>query len=71
MLGQSLQEGVACTEHALFDSSVKNGHFYGPSFMELKGAPKLAKLEANAKEPTIAKQLWETSERLTQIKFFP
>jgi NAD(P)-dependent dehydrogenase (short-subunit alcohol dehydrogenase family) len=48
----------------------RGGGFYGPTgWRELKGPPGTAKMPVRALDDSAAAQLWETSERLTGLRF--
>lgn len=48
----------------------KGGTYYGPSRMnEMRGYPKVAKMEPQAMDVEVASRLWEESKKLTNVKF--
>jgi NAD(P)-dependent dehydrogenase (short-subunit alcohol dehydrogenase family) len=69
-LSQDAAHGVLPTLYAAVASEVVAGGYYGPDgFAELKGYPKAVPVPKSAVDGTVAKRLWEESERLTRVKF--
>ena len=63
------EQGALPTLRAAIDEDAKNGDYFGPDgWQERKGYP--VKVEPNklAKDETLAKKLWDVSEKLTGIK---
>ena len=63
------EQGALSTLRAAIDEDAKNGDYFGPDgWQERKGYP--VKVEPNklAKDETLAKKLWDVSEKLTGIK---
>lgn len=71
-LGQSAAAGALPILYAATAPDVRPGDYYGPDGpMEMKGAPKRARITARAKDEAVARRLWEESERLTGVTFRP
>jgi hypothetical protein len=67
---QSSENGTLPTLYAATDPAAEGGMFYGPDrFMELKGYPKLTKINANAYDLPLVEQLWSVSEELTRVSY--
>jgi len=63
-------QGALPTLRAAFDETAKSGDFFGPDgFMEMKGYPVKVKPKDLAEDESVAKKLWDVSEKLTGIKF--
>jgi len=66
----SIEQGTLPTLRAATDLNVKSGDYYGPhAFGEWRGYPVIVQPNTLAKDETIAKKLWEVSEKLTNVKF--
>lgn len=58
------------TQYAALVEDLKGGEYIGPTgFSEMKGKPGIAKSTPLSHDTQIAKQLWEVSEKLTNIKY--
>ena len=58
------------TQYAALAENLKGGEYIGPTgFSEMKGKPGIAKSTPLSHDSQIAKQLWEVSEKLTNIKY--
>jgi NAD(P)-dependent dehydrogenase (short-subunit alcohol dehydrogenase family) len=56
--------------HAACADTVRGGDYYGPGgWLEIAGAPKKARINAQALNAELACQLWSTSEALTGIRY--
>ena len=63
MLLQSAAAGALSTLRAL-DPSTPSGAFVGPArFAQLRGPPELIDVYASAKDPAIARRLWDLTEQ--------
>lgn len=70
VFAQSSQQGALPILYASTAPNVERGKFYGPDgFLELRGSPKRVEPSPLARDKTLAKQLWEFSERLTGVHF--
>ncbi|MFT5884165.1 MAG: NAD(P)-dependent dehydrogenase (short-subunit alcohol dehydrogenase family) [Arcticibacterium sp.] len=55
---------------AALGKDVKGGQYFGPTgFREMNGEAGLARFKSFSKDEAVAKHLWETSEKLTDIKY--
>ena len=64
-----VDEGIKPTLYAAV-ADVPGNSFAGPGgFMEQRGAPKLVGRSQAAKDPDVARRLWEVSEQLTGVSF--
>jgi len=69
-LSQSAAEGALPTLFAATSPDAKPAGYYGPDgFREMKGATGPAVIGKNARDLSVARQLWEVSERLTAVKW--
>jgi NAD(P)-dependent dehydrogenase (short-subunit alcohol dehydrogenase family) len=63
-------DGALPTLRAATDPSAESGSYWGPSrFAEMNGPPARARIPERAKDETVAKRLWDDSERLTRVAF--
>lgn len=70
ILAQSAAMGALPTLRAAVDPDVRGGEYFGPGgFMEMVGPPKLVERTAAAKDPEVARKLWEKSVELTGVDF--
>jgi NAD(P)-dependent dehydrogenase (short-subunit alcohol dehydrogenase family) len=70
ILSHSAAEGALPVLYAAVAPESEPFGYYGPSgFNEMKGPVGKANVAPKAKDETLAKQLWEVSEKLVQIKF--
>ncbi len=68
IFAQSTVAGALPTVRALVDPEARGGEFYGPSVW-LWGAPVLASRSRSARDASVARALWDASERLTGERF--
>ena len=69
-LSQDAAHGALPTLYAAAAAEAAAGGYYGPDgFMEGKGYPTSAPIPKRALDETVAKRLWQESERLTHVKF--
>ncbi len=70
LLSQDAARGALPTLYAAVAPEAVAGGYYGPDGLaELKGYPTAVPVPKTAKDATVAKRLWEESERLTGMKF--
>jgi NAD(P)-dependent dehydrogenase (short-subunit alcohol dehydrogenase family) len=63
-------DGALPTLRAATDPSAESGSYWGPSrFGEMNGPPDRARLSERAKDETVAKRLWDESEKLARVAF--
>jgi len=68
-LAQDERGGALPTLYAAV-ADVPGNSFAGPGgFLEQRGAPKLVGRSQAAKDPDVARRLWEVSEQLTGVSF--
>ena len=68
--GHSAAAGALPTLMAATLPDVTPGGYYGPQgWQDLKGPPGPARVRPRARDPQVARQLWEASERLTGVSF--
>ena len=66
----SAQQGALPTLYAAVHPEVRSGDYVGPDGLgEWKGFPKKTQPQPQAKDEAAARQLWEVSEQLTQVRF--
>jgi NAD(P)-dependent dehydrogenase (short-subunit alcohol dehydrogenase family) len=69
LVAQDADGGALPTLYAAV-ADVPGDSFAGPGgFMELRGAPKLVRRTDAAKDPDVARRLWDVSEELTGVRF--
>jgi NAD(P)-dependent dehydrogenase (short-subunit alcohol dehydrogenase family) len=69
-IGHSAAEGALPQLMAATMSGVSGGQYFGPQgWKELKGPPRLARIEPQALDADVAAKLWTASEKLTGIAF--
>jgi NAD(P)-dependent dehydrogenase (short-subunit alcohol dehydrogenase family) len=69
LIAQDEDGGALPTLYAA-TAAIPGNSFAGPSgFMELRGAPALAKRTDAAKDEAVARRLWDVSEELTGVRF--
>ncbi len=67
---QSPQMGCLCTLYAATSPDAQGGRYYGPKYaFEMFGTPKPARIAKHARDPAIAKRLWDVSEQLTGVHY--
>jgi NAD(P)-dependent dehydrogenase (short-subunit alcohol dehydrogenase family) len=70
IIGQSPEAGALPILFAAASSEAAPGAYYGPDgFMEMKGAPTLAKVAPQAKDEVVAQRLWKLSQQLAGSPF--
>lgn len=70
MIGQSADMGALPILYAAISPDVNGGDYIGPGgFRGIRGYPKKVEASVNSNDKDVAKQLWETSAELTQIKY--
>lgn len=68
LFAQAPAQGALPALFAATAPQVSNGGYYGPSgFKELKGPPVAVDCRPEARDPVLARKLWEASERLTGV----
>ena len=69
-IAQSAAKGALPMLLAATHPDVQSGEYYGPGrLQEWRGYPKKVKSNDISQDETIAKELWEVSEKLTGIKY--
>lgn len=72
IVSQSAEKGAWPTVRAATDPDARGGEYYGPRGPgELRGAVAPARLAAAARDPDVARRLWEVSEALVGLEFRP
>ena len=72
IFGQDAEAGAWPGIYAACMPDVSGGQYWGPDgFREIRGRPRLAKIEAQASERPAAARLWTISEELTGVVFPP
>ncbi len=72
LVGQSAAAGALPILFAATSPDVVNGGYYGPDgFMEVRGAPSVARIAPHARDRTVAARLWALSEELNRTPFPP
>ncbi|MCG8315446.1 MAG: oxidoreductase [Pseudomonadales bacterium] len=70
IIAQSQPEGALPTLYGATEPGLKGGEYIGPDgFMELKGRPASALVAKQAKNESVAQQLWDVSESLTDVHY--
>lgn len=70
LFGQSAADGARPILFAATSTDAKPGAYYGPGGIgELRGAPALALIMPQARDPATAAKLWEVSEKLSGTSF--
>ena len=70
IFGQSAAGGALPSLYGATAPGVTGGHYFGPGgFMAQRGAPKEVSFVKAAKDPVVARRLWEVSEELTGVTF--
>lgn len=70
VLCQPADRGALPTLFAATAPQAQSGGYYGPDgWKEIGGFPAPAKIVDQAKDPAVAKRLWEVSEQLTHVTF--
>jgi hypothetical protein len=64
------EQGALPTLRAATDNNAESGDYFGPDgWLQWRGYPVKVDTNSLAKDKSIAKQLWDVSEKLTGIKF--
>ena len=72
VLGQDAARGALPGLYAATMPGVTGGQYWGPDgFAEVRGAPRLAKVAARARDEQAWQRLWAESERLTGVAYPP
>ena len=69
VVGQSADAGALPQLRAATDPNARGGEYYGPSFAQLRGAPKKVAPGKAAADPVAARSLWSQSESLTGVVY--
>ena len=69
VLAQSDEAGAMPSVYAATMPDVRTGDYWGPSFAELRGAPKRVGRSRAANDDVTARRLWERSEELTGVTY--
>lgn len=70
ILAQTAAAGALPTLRAAVDPDVRGGEYFGPSgVMELAGPPRRVECAPAAKDPEVARKLWDKSVELTGVDF--
>jgi NAD(P)-dependent dehydrogenase (short-subunit alcohol dehydrogenase family) len=67
LVGQSAAAGAWPSLYAATQPDLEPGSFVGPSFFEYRGTPKLVHPSSAARDPELAKRLWESSIEATGV----
>ena len=63
-------KGALSILYSATDPHARSGGYYGPGgWFELAGLPSEARVPKQAKDPDLAEELWEVSEKITGVKF--
>jgi NAD(P)-dependent dehydrogenase (short-subunit alcohol dehydrogenase family) len=66
----TVAEAAAPILHAVTASDVDGGEYYGPGgWLEIKGAPTKAHINARARDEALAARLWSAAETLTGVRY--
>jgi NAD(P)-dependent dehydrogenase (short-subunit alcohol dehydrogenase family) len=72
VVAQSDEMGALPTLYAATEPGLEGGTFCGPDgFMEGRGHPKRVAASRAARDPEVARRLWEVSEEMTGVRFEP
>ncbi len=72
VLAQPASQGALPTLAATVFPDIAGGSFIGPNgFMQMRGFPQLTRAKADAYDPRLAKNLWQVSQELTDIRWAP
>ncbi len=70
LVAQGADKGALPTLYAATAPGVDGGDYYGPDgFMEMRGHPTHVDVIPEAKDPEVARRLWEVSEELTGVRY--
>jgi hypothetical protein len=70
LVAQSATAGAWPSLYAATAPGVRSGSYYGPSFFEYRGKPKLVHPTKAAQDPQLAQQLWAWSVEATGVTAF-
>ncbi|NEA33444.1 oxidoreductase [Streptomyces sp. SID13031] len=70
IVAQSARAGAWPSLYAATAPEVRSGSYYGPSFLEFRGKPKLVHPTKAAQNPQLAQQLWAWSVEATGVNAF-
>ena len=72
LFAQAPAMGALPALHAATTSEAKGGEYFGPGgYKELSGTPKRVECRDAARDPQLAKRLWDLSEQLTGVRYLP
>ncbi|GAB4529068.1 MAG: oxidoreductase [Anaerolineales bacterium] len=72
LLTQSTEMGALPTLRAATDPQAQGGQYFGPGGRrEIRGYPVVVQFVDAARDPQVARRLWEVSEKLTGVSFLP
>ena len=72
VLAQPASQGALPTLAATVFPDIAGGSFIGPNgFMQMRGFPQLTRAKADAYDPRLAKNLWQVSQELTDVRWAP
>jgi len=70
VVAQGAEKGALPTLYAATAPDAEGGDYYGPDgFMEFRGNPTHVDVIDEAKDPEVARRLWEVSEELTGVRY--
>ena len=70
LVAQGADKGALPTLYSATAPDVEGGDYYGPDgFMEMRGNPTHVDVIPEAKDPEVARRLWEASEELTGVRY--
>jgi len=70
LVAQGADKGALPTLYAATAPDAEGGDYYGPDgFMEMRGNPTHVDVIPEAKDPEVARRLWEASEELTGVRY--
>jgi len=70
VFSQNAHAGALPTVRAATDPAVRGGEYYGPDgFLEQRGTPRPVEANGSARDPAVARRLWEVSVELTGVPF--
>lgn len=70
VIGQPATQGALPSLYAATDPGAEGGAYYGPdALFEMRGHPKQVQSNGRSRDETLARSLWELSERLCDVRF--
>lgn len=70
LVAQSIEDGALPSLMAATAADVKGGDYIGPGgFLSLKGSPTRQRSRAVARDPALARRLWDVGQRLTGVSY--